>query len=164
MSSTIQIVLLKGHCNLFFFFYSSAHTENVSVRRWVELTCTKADMQNLPGTSVLAWLNRHWRTDWNPHTDDFSHLWTWIIFYEKIINAHTFSVPCKTHARNKTVRLNLAPGCGKAAMFLLEGIDSLEAQMKLPWSIKLGKVCHHELWLTHGGRKRFLQTMIKDSA
>lgn len=60
--------------------------------------------------------------------------------------------------KSKKYRLYLAPRCWKAAVFLLEGMNSLEAQMKLPWSIKLGKVCHQELWLTQGGRKRFLQT------
>lgn len=51
----------------------------------------------------------------------------------------------------------LAPRCRKAVVFLLEGVDSLEAHMQVAGTIKFGKVCQHELWLSHGGRNRFLQ-------
>lgn len=41
-------------------FFSSAHTDTVSMRSWVELTCTQADALHLPDASVLAWLDHHW--------------------------------------------------------------------------------------------------------
>lgn len=50
----------------------------------------------------------------------------------------------------------LVPRYRKVVVFLLEGMDSLEAHMQLPWTIKLGKVCHHEFWLSQGGRDGFL--------
>lgn len=53
---------------------------------------------------------------------------------------------------------DLVPRCRKVVVFLLEGVDSLEAHMQLSWTIEFGKVCHHELWLSHGGRNRFLHT------
>lgn len=59
---------------------------------------------------------------------------------------------------------DLVPRCRKVVVFLLEGVDSLEAHVQLSWTIKFGKVCHHELWLSHGGRNRFLHTRkIRDS-
>lgn len=58
----------------------------------------------------------------------------------------------------------LVPRCRKVVVFLLEGVDSLEAHMQLSWTIKFGKVCHDELWLSHGGRNRFLhRRYIQDS-
>lgn len=51
----------------------------------------------------------------------------------------------------------LTPGYRKLVVFLLEGVDSLEAHVQLSWTIKLGKICHHELWLGHGRRDGFLQ-------
>lgn len=51
----------------------------------------------------------------------------------------------------------LAPGCRQAVVLLLEGVDGLEAYVQLPWAIELAKVCHHKLWLSHGGRQGFLQ-------
>lgn len=50
----------------------------------------------------------------------------------------------------------LVPRCRKAVVFLLEGMDSLEAHMQLSWTLELGKVCHQELWLRQRGRERFL--------
>lgn len=43
-----------------FWFFSSAHTDHISMRRWVKLICTQADKLHLPGASVLAWLDHHW--------------------------------------------------------------------------------------------------------
>lgn len=49
-------------------------------------------------------------------------------------------------------------------MFLLVGMDSLEAHMQVSGTIEFGKVCHHELWLSHGRRNGFLhRTYIQDS-
>lgn len=61
------------------------------------------------------------------------------------------------------VKFYLVPRCRKAVVFLLEGVDSLEAQMQRPTSIELGKICIRELWLTNGGRNRFLQAVRMDS-
>lgn len=55
----------------------------------------------------------------------------------------------------------LAPRCGKVVVFLLEGMDSLEAHVQLPWTLKLGKVCHHKFRLCHGGRDGFLYSKDK---
>lgn len=46
----------------------------------------------------------------------------------------------------------LVPRCRGVVVFLLEGMDSLEAHMQLSRTFKLCKVCQHELWLSHGGR------------
>lgn len=42
------------------------------------------------------------------------------------------------------------------AVFLLESMDCLEADMQLCWTSHLSKVCHQDLWLSHRRRKRFL--------
>lgn len=49
-------------------------------------------------------------------------------------------------------------------MFLLEGMDSLEAHMQLSWTVKLGKVCQNELWLSHRGRDGFLHVKDKQDS
>lgn len=67
-------------------------------------------------------------------------------------------------SKTRWVENDLVPRCRKVVVFLLEGVDSLEAHMQVSWTIKFGKVCHHELWLSHGGRNRFLHTRnIQDS-
>lgn len=46
----------------------------------------------------------------------------------------------------------LVPWCRKAVVFFLESMDSQEAHMQLSWTLELGKVCHQDFWLSHGGR------------
>lgn len=59
---------------------------------------------------------------------------------------------------------HLVPRSRKAVVFLLEGMDSLEAHMQVSGTIEFGKVSHHELWLSHGRRNRFLhRKYIQDS-
>lgn len=58
----------------------------------------------------------------------------------------------------------LTPRCRKMAVFLLESMDCLEAHMKLCWTIKLSKVCHQDLWLSHRRRKRFLYGRQKEGS
>lgn len=53
-------------------------------------------------------------------------------------------------------KIYLVPRCRKVVVFLLEGVDSLEAHVQLSWTLELGKVCQYELWLSHGGRDGFL--------
>lgn len=52
---------------------------------------------------------------------------------------------------------DLVPGLGQAAVFLLEGVDGLEADVQLSRTVKLGKVCQHKLGLRQGGREGFLR-------
>lgn len=70
----------------------------------------------------------------------------WKVFLQSIIRIR----------KDRSGEIYLTPRCRKMSVFLLESMDCLEAHMKVCWTIKLSKVCHQELWLSHRRRKRFL--------
>lgn len=75
---------------------------------------------------------------------------SWVLSF--IIKANHTKLLCYLHP----YKIYLVPRCRKVVVFLLEGVDSLKAHMQLSWTVELGKVCHHELWFSHGGRDGFL--------